>query len=148
MTAPLAAIMVSQKHELPNQEEVNATRNLVSAAKHIRSKQLVTAVEESLAPEMARPFKQAQGKGASTWLSALPLEDLGFTLNKGKFRDAIAIRYGLPLESLPSICPCDKPFNLDHALNCKRGGFVIMRHNNIRDFEANLLSQVCTDVEK
>ena len=31
-------------------------------------------------------------------------------------------------------------------MNCKRGGFVIMRHNNIRDFEANLLKRVCNDV--
>jgi hypothetical protein len=46
------------------------------------------------------------------------------------------------------MCPCGQRFDLDHALNCKRGGFVIMRHNNVRDFEANLLSQVCTDVEK
>ena len=34
-----------------------------------------------------------------------------------------------------------------HAMNCKRGGFVIMRHNDIRDFEAYLLKKVCKDVE-
>ena len=111
--------------------EVNDARNLAGATKCMRIKHLVAAVEESLAPEMARAFKHAQGKGASNWLSALPLEDIGFTFNKGEFHDAIAIRYGLPLESLPSMCPCDKPFNLDHALDCKRGGFVIMRHNNV-----------------
>ena len=33
-----------------------------------------------------------------------------------------------------------------HALNCKKGGFVTMRHNNIRDFTANILSEVCNDV--
>ena len=32
-------------------------------------------------------------------------------------------------------------------MNCKRGGFVIMRHNDIRDSEANLLKKVCSDVE-
>ena len=32
-------------------------------------------------------------------------------------------------------------------MNCKRGGFVIMRQNVIRDFEANLLRKVCNDVE-
>ncbi|PFX19003.1 hypothetical protein AWC38_SpisGene16595 [Stylophora pistillata] len=30
---------------------------------------------------------------------------------------------------------------------CKRGGFVIQRHNELRDLEADLLSIVCTDVE-
>ena len=42
---------------------------------------------------------------------------------------------------------CGQKYDLNHALNCKRGGMVIMRHNNIRDFEANLLKQVCNDVE-
>ena len=81
-------------------------------------------------------------------MSALPLKEQGFTLNKSEFRDAIAIRYGTPLSDLPSVCPCGGRYDLDHALNCKRGGFVIMRHNNVRDFVANLLSQVCVDVEK
>ena len=30
---------------------------------------------------------------------------------------------------------------------CKRGGFVIQRHNELRDLEADLLSIVCSDVE-
>ena len=32
-------------------------------------------------------------------------------------------------------------------MNCKRGGFVIMRHNNVRDSEANLLKTIQNDVE-
>ena len=32
-------------------------------------------------------------------------------------------------------------------MNCKRGGFITIRHNDIRDFEAGLLSKVCSDVE-
>ena len=30
---------------------------------------------------------------------------------------------------------------------CKRGGFVIQRHNELRDLQADLLSTVCSDVE-
>ena len=36
-------------------------------------------------------------KGASNWLSALPLKEAGFNLNKLEFRDAIALRYDLPV---------------------------------------------------
>ena len=36
---------------------------------------------------------------------------------------------------------------MTHAMNCKRGGFIAIRHNDIRDFEASLLSKVCADVE-
>ena len=32
-------------------------------------------------------------------------------------------------------------------MTCKKGGFVTMRHDNIRNFEANLLRRVCNDVE-
>ena len=34
-----------------------------------------------------------------------------------------------------------------HALNCKKGGFVTIRHNNTRDYEASLLAKMHTDVE-
>ena len=30
---------------------------------------------------------------------------------------------------------------------CKRGGFIIQRHNELRDLEAELLKMVCYDVE-
>ena len=30
---------------------------------------------------------------------------------------------------------------------CKRGGFIIQRHNELRDLEADLLDLVCKDVE-
>ena len=30
---------------------------------------------------------------------------------------------------------------------CKRGGFIIQRHNELRELEADLLDLVCNDVE-
>ena len=36
---------------------------------------------------------------------------------------------------------------VNRAMNCKRGGFIIMRHNNVRDFEANLLKRMDNDIE-
>ena len=45
-------------------------------------------------------------KGASNWLSALPLKEAGFSLNKLEFRDAIPLRYDLPVPRLPDICAC------------------------------------------
>ena len=34
-----------------------------------------------------------------------------------------------------------------HALNCKRSGFVTISHNNIRNYETNLLAKIHTDLE-
>ena len=42
---------------------------------------------------------------------------------------------------------CGDHFSVDHAMICKRGGFVIQRHNELRDLEADLLNLVCNDVE-
>ena len=36
---------------------------------------------------------------------------------------------------------------MDHAMICRRGGFIIQRHNELRDLEAELLSIVCIDVQ-
>jgi len=36
----------------------------------------------------------AQERGASSWLTALPVQEHGFSLHKTAFRDALALRYG------------------------------------------------------
>ena len=117
----------------------------VQKSKNDRLNNLLHEVENTLMPEQNRAAKQAKQKDASSWL--ISLEDHGFTLTKGEFRDALALRYNKPLYSLLSNCPCGQKFNVTHALNCKKGGFVTMRHNNIHDFEANLMRIMQNDVE-
>ncbi|PFX33382.1 hypothetical protein AWC38_SpisGene1723 [Stylophora pistillata] len=77
----------------------------------------------------------------------LPLQEHGFNLGKREFRDAVKLRYDWPFDDIPSMCACGENLTVDHAMICKRGGFVIQRHNEFRDLEADLLSIVCTDVE-
>ena len=48
---------------------------------------------------------------------------------------------------MPSKCPCGQKYDLNHAMNCKRGGFVVIRHNNVRDFDTNLLKTIQNDAE-
>ena len=85
--------------------------------------------------------------GASNWLSALPIKEAGFSLNKLEFRDAIALRYDLPVPSLPDVCTCGNEFTPDHAMICKIGGFVSLRHNELRDLTGKMLKEVCKNVE-
>ena len=56
------------------------------------------------------------------------------------------MRYGLPLKRLPSHCGCSKPYNVQHAISCKKGGFVNLRHNELRDNIAEMLEKVTSDV--
>ena len=81
------------------------------------------------------------------WLTALPLANLGYTLNKQEFRDAVHLRYGWRIADMPIHCSCGDRNDIDHALACKRGGYVVFRHNKIRDLNADLLNQVCKDVK-
>ena len=73
---------------------------------------------------------------------------MGYDLNKEQFWDGLRIRYNWELRKLPSHFACGNKFNLTHALSCKKGGFVSLRHNEIRDITALLLDEVCTDVRK
>ena len=46
----------------------------------------------------------------------------------------------------PSTCTCGKSFTVEHALSCSLGGFPSIRHNEIRDLTANLMTEVCHNV--
>ena len=75
------------------------------------------------------------------------MAEFGFPLNKSDVRDALSLRYGRPLKGLLTMCPCGQKYNMTHALNCKKDGFMTMRHNNVRDFEVGMLSKIVNDVE-
>ena len=71
----------------------------------------------------------------------------GLYLDKQSFLDALYIRYGLPIKRLPQHCACGATFTVDHSLNCKIGGFVSIRHNELKDLSGDLLAEVCNDVK-
>ena len=84
--------------------------------------------------------------GASSWLTILPLDEHGFSLRKGDFRDAVCLRYGWPLSHLPTECICGASFTVDHAFTCPHGGYLTLRHNEVRDISTQLMSEVCPNV--
>ena len=96
--------------------------------------------------EKVRALDLSQKKGASNWLSAFPSEKEGFYLNKREFSDALCLRYRWQLKRLPTICPCGKNYNVDHAMNCPKGGFIYQRHNRMRNLFAKVMSEVHKDV--
>ena len=77
---------------------------------------------------------------------ALPLKEHDFSLHKATFHDAMALRYGWSFSNLQSKCDCGSDFTVEHVLSCAKGGFPCIRHNEIRDLTANLLTEVCNEV--
>ena len=104
-------------------------------------------VTESLNARELRVLEANCDRGASAWLSCLPIAAHGFSLDRRSFQDALAARYSWPVQGLPDTCLCGAAFTVDHGMICRRGGFPIIRHNHVRDYFAALLAKVCNAVE-
>ena len=72
------------------------------------------------------------------------MQEHGFSLHKAAFHDALALRYGWLPSHIPSHCACN---TIDHSLTCPKGSFPSIRHNEVRDLTAELLSEVCHNAE-
>ena len=57
------------------------------------------------------------------------------------------LQYGKDIKGLPSKFSCQQFFNMTHALNCKTRDFITIPHNRERDLKAQLLTEICDDVE-
>ena len=147
ISAPLVNNIVTQGGDALNARDLQRTvKSSVIKEKRLESQAEATLLTASLQPGLRRSVLVAQEKGASVWLTALPLSCHGFALHKGAFRDALALRYGWPLPHTPSKCVCGEAFSADHELICRRGGYPTLRHNEVRDLVASFLTEVCPNV--
>ena len=96
--------------------------------------------------KMQQSIALSREKGASNWLSVLPIDEHGFALHKEGFCHALCLRYGWRPQLLPTHCVCGQSFSVEHALSCKCGGFPIKRHNELRDLTTSLMDEVCSGV--
>lgn len=147
ITGPLKQRIINQTNELPSPEDVCAARTETMTTWKEATNEKQSSLIERQTPIIKRNLEELSQPGASSWLGALPLSDQGFNLNKNEFQDALNLRYDKKLKNLPSTCPCNQPFTVTHAMNCHREGFINKRHDKIRNFEAQLLKKVCSDVQ-
>ena len=107
MTAPLVALIVSQEiNQTIDPESVSTIKKNIRSSNRLRHIQQASNVYDQLTPELKRCVDLAKEKGSSSWLAVLPLEEHGFYLHKGEFRDALSLRYGWKLSNTPQICNC------------------------------------------
>ena len=88
----------------------------------------------------------AQEQESSSWLTVLPIKPLEFNLSKLDFWGAVRLRYALPLNRRSSHRDCYKPFNVQHAVSCRKGRFITLRCNELRDDIAEILEEVSSNV--
>ena len=148
ITKPLSDLIIQHNsvYTLDTQEEQLAAKSNLRRTKRQVQINEASQLKSSLSTSLQYSMLLAQEKGASSWLSALPIEEFGFALHKGAFRDALALRYGWTPCLVPAHCACGQPFSVSHALSCSMGGYPSIRHNEIRDLTAELLSEVCHSV--
>ena len=148
VTAPLVTLILSQQqditHEAIHHQQVAKANVRTSRKSHLAT--IANQLKERLPPCLKRSMELASEKGASSWLTALPITEHGFTLHKGAFRDALCLRYNWQPTHLPKSCVCSHSFTVDHALSCPTGGLPTVRHNELRDFTAQVMTEVCHNV--
>ena len=147
ITLLLVTIMFTQGNALLNENEVNEIKRKFMNEQEVRILEQALKVEQDQTPHALKAIQDAKISGGSLWLSVLPLTEFCFALNKDKSKDALILKYGRPLKSLSAMCPYVEKYNVIHALDCKKGGFATIRHNNLRNFEADMLSKIVNDVE-
>ena len=129
-------------------DDIKKKKVVISKDREARQQAKLDEIKSEMAnnPENLGNLEGSCEWGASNWLTCLPIEADGMALNKQEFSDAIRLRYGWDLDRLPTNCPCGAAFSVHHAMSCKKGGFIHSRHNEVRDFTASLLNEVCNDV--
>ena len=80
-TAPLVEKIVSQAHETPDDAVVSSLRK--EKNKVLQTK--LNDIKNSLTLKTQRAVELASEKGASNWLIVIPIDEMGFTLNKKSF---------------------------------------------------------------
>ena len=148
ITAPLTELILVQSCDYSYDalcEQLEA-KHQVKLTRRKMCDKAATQLRDMLSPMLQRAMSLSMEKGASSWLTVLPLEEHHFALRKQAFRDALALRYGWLPTHIPAHCSCGQPFSVQHVLSCPKGEYPSICHNELRDFTASLLSETCHKV--
>ena len=131
-------------HDKARDNEVNLS---IKKKREKDQNDLLEQLRSKMSKEKIRSNDIARMKGASSWLTSLPLKEEGFSLSKREFFDALALRYRWNMKRLPINCPCGKRFDIDHAMSCLKGGYIHRRHDRIRNMIADFLDGISPNTQ-
>ena len=94
---------MSQAHEPPDDDAIRTLQQSALKEKDERLRRQLEDVKNSLPQRTKRAVDLATEKGASSWLSVIPIKDMDFNLNKREFRDGIRLRNDWEIPDTPSV---------------------------------------------
>ena len=109
-------------------------RHMRKAAKARRDEEY-DQIHDQFYDSVRDPDKRCIGRAKETgaWLTAMPSHLHGTELSAEEFRDALLLRYGFEPRGLAWKCDgCSADFSVEHALSCKVGGLVTLRHDTLK----------------
>ena len=97
-------------------------QNTIKETKYLKETKYIEALENiKESDQVSEKFKRIldlnRDKGSGAWLIALPIQSLGYSLNKQEFQDSVCLRYGWNIINAPNHCQCGKENEIDHSLN-------------------------------
>ena len=147
LTAPLLALIVAQRAtQTIDRDHIHQLKQSIRKHNHEHQTMVADTLQSDLFSSLKRCVDLAKESGSSSWLTVLPILEHGFHLHKSDFRDALSLCYGITPSNTSSTCQCGTSFSVDHAMICPFGGFPTIRHNEVRDLTASLLTEVCHNV--
>jgi hypothetical protein len=131
---------------LDNEAHAGCVRHAGAAARKDRLADGTSVVEQLSQRGGPKVMKRLERLGKTgAWLTVIPDRFGGTALSLQEWHDNISLRYGKTPKGLPRSCDgCGAGFTVEHGLNCKKGGLVTIRHDDVRDEWAHLCGLALT----
>ena len=96
------------------------------------------------APAVKR--RDLRGCAAGVWLTVMPNRLNGTSISAEEWRDNVRLRYNHVPQDMPHHCDgCGMRMTVEHALSCKTGGLVHIRHDDVAGEWSHLCALAFSD---
>ena len=146
LTQNLCNKILQQDRKYKSDDIVKDIKSKISTSRKNRNEEILQELRKNMSQHQQRLNDINQEPGASSWISTMQLETEGYVLNKQLFWDLVRIRYGWELNKLPENVHVAPILIYNMRFHVKKGGFISIRHNQVRNITASLLNETCKDV--
>ena len=133
-TSYLVRSMIDSNVEFDIKEHRSLATEECARARQKRLKREQELLDERSQRSHAIGRRDERNKQNGCWLTVIPLRVNGTDLSANEFRDNIRLRYNFAPLDMPQHCDgCGAKMTVEHALQCKVGGLVHARHDDVAD---------------